>query len=756
MPKPSPSPRTPRPSMRCPWRADFSVVPAEQRRAGRYALQLLTQRPELLGRLEDSDFLGALWALCVPLIEPRVLVTLTAQWQKKEEREVETGDSAEDAFCDDDLPDFLVAPSRRSLRGVPGQRMRAYLADTLASIPKTTLQRLAAQDGTTPTHPSVAVIATSAGLNLVETAILDFAEKRTQTPAFGDFLRESQCSGLRNNYACLAAALDQPISALQQALGRTGSLRSLQLLSTRNRARCDLEDFLTPEDLLSDILIIAPENDAALLSAIVEPAPESRWTLADFPHLGRDGERLQRVLARAAGQGAQGINALLYGAPGTGKTEFAQGLATAAGLTAYRVKTADEDGEGLSRQGRLGAYLLLQRLLRGRTDCLVIFDEVEDAFGSGHHPLLALFGGMVGRVDGDKGWMNRTLEDNPIPAVWITNNAENMDPAFLRRFLLPVAFTTPPKSVRRRMAECHLGDTVLPADLLDELAADAALLPAQLGAARRLLDLQPDADPVDAVRDGVAASRRLLHGSASPRQRKSATAFDVAYLNLAGGIAPGRIATALERNGQGRLCFYGPPGTGKTEFAHVLADALGRELVVRATSDLVSKYVGETERNLATLFNNLDAERSVLFLDEVDSLLRDRRQAKHSWETTQVNELLQQIEHFPGIFIAATNLMDGLDAAALRRFDFKLHFRPLAPAQRLALFAREALGGQDINAIPPLLARKLQSLEHLTPGDFANVVRQRNLLGEDLMPEEFLRRLMTECRWKEKSGAVAA
>ena len=76
-----------------------------------------------------------------------------------------------------------------------------------------------------------------------------------------------------------------------------------------------------------------------------------------------------------------------------------------------------------------------------------------------------------------------------------------------------------------------------------------------------------------------------------------------------------------------------------------------------------------------------------------------------------MNELLQQIEHFPGILIAATNLMDGLDAAALRRFDFKLHFRPLAPAERLALFAREALGAAHAaEAIPPLLARKLQSL----------------------------------------------
>lgn len=148
--------------------------------------------------------------------------------------------------------------------------------------------------------------------------------------------------------------------------------------------------------------------------------------------------------------------------------------------------------------------------------------------------------------------------------------------------------------------------------------------------------------------------------------------FDVAYLNLAGSIHPSALVQALEREGQGRLCFYGPPGTGKTEFAEVIAEALDRELVARQASDLISAYVGETEQNLAKLFASLDPERSVLLLDEVDSFLADRRQAQRQWERTQVNKLLQQMERYPGIFIAATNLMSGLDAAALRRFDFKL------------------------------------------------------------------------------------
>ena len=184
----------------------------------------------------------------------------------------------------------------------------------------------------------------------------------------------------------------------------------------------------------------------------------------------------------------------------------------------------------------------------------------------------------------------------------------------------------------------------------------------------------------------------------------------------------------------------------------MLAEALDRELVARQASDLISPYVGETERNLARLFQEADPRHTVLLLDEVDSFLADRRQARHSWERTQVNELLQQMERYPGIFVAATNLMSGLDAAALRRFDFKLHFRALDPRQRQLLFAREALGDQEA-PVPVDIARQLAALEQLTPGDFANVCRQRDLLGETLPAREFLRRLLQEQRYKAHAAA---
>ena len=116
---------------------------------------------------------------------------------------------------------------------------------------------------------------------------------------------------------------------------------------------------------------------------------------------------------------------------------------------------------------------------------------------------------------------------------------------------------------------------------------------------------------------------------------------------------------------------------------------------------------------------------------------------------------MQQMERFPGVFIAATNPMSGIDQAALRRFDFKVHFRALNGAQRPALFAREALA-DEATPVPELLARHLEALTGLTPGDFANVCRQRTLLEEDLTPEQFLRRLAAECRLKQGDERRAA
>jgi SpoVK/Ycf46/Vps4 family AAA+-type ATPase len=134
-------------------------------------------------------------------------------------------------------------------------------------------------------------------------------------------------------------------------------------------------------------------------------------------------------------------------------------------------------------------------------------------------------------------------------------------------------------------------------------------------------------------------------------------------------------------------------------------------------------YVGGNEKNIAKAFAQAREEGAVLLIDEVDGFLRDRRAAERGWEASLVNEMLTQMESFPCVFVATTNLMEGLDPAALRRFDLKVKFDYLQPTQSVELLRRYC----DAALLPPPTeadGRTLSRLLALTPGDFAAVNRQ--------------------------------
>jgi SpoVK/Ycf46/Vps4 family AAA+-type ATPase len=177
------------------------------------------------------------------------------------------------------------------------------------------------------------------------------------------------------------------------------------------------------------------------------------------------------------------------------------------------------------------------------------------------------------------------------------------------------------------------------------------------------------------------------------------------------------------------MCLYGPPGTGKSAFAQWLARELDRPLHVHRGADLLSMWLGGTEKQIAQAFLQAEQARAVLLIDEIDGFLQDRRQAQRQWEVTQVNEMLTRMEAFEGILIATTNLMAGLDQAAMRRFDLKLHFDYLANDQAWQLFQQhcDELGLQA----DAISQQRLKRLDQLTPGDFAAVARRNRFTAFD-------------------------
>jgi replication-associated recombination protein RarA len=282
-----------------------------------------------------------------------------------------------------------------------------------------------------------------------------------------------------------------------------------------------------------------------------------------------------------------------------------------------------------------------------------------------------------------------------------------------------------------------------------KLAERKGLTPAQVRTAVKFARLAGEAGEVEALieRQIGNADKALGNALTGRGARHVVTHYDLGLVHTESRFEVPRIIEALRRKGMGTLCFYGPPGTGKTALAEHIAQQMQRPLLIRQASDIVSKFVGETEQNMAAMFAEAEAEQAVLLLDEADSFLRSRRMAERNYEVSEVNEMLQGMERYAGVFICTTNLFEELDEAALRRFTFKIRFKPLTLEQRQRMFVAEALGGSE-GLLTAEQRERLAALDQLAPGDFAAVKRQVDILGVGFEPDEFLSQLETEHKVK--------
>jgi SpoVK/Ycf46/Vps4 family AAA+-type ATPase len=349
-----------------------------------------------------------------------------------------------------------------------------------------------------------------------------------------------------------------------------------------------------------------------------------------------------------------------------------------------------------------------------------------------------------------KAWVNQILESNAVPTIWVTNRIEQIDPAFRRRFAYHLELKSPPPGAREGLVRKTLEGAMVSDAFVAKLTERKGLTPAQIRTAVRFAGLADgDGSSTESLIERQLRNADLALGNRAhdAGARLSVTTYDLDMLNVETRFEIPRIVQALKARGHGTLCFYGAPGTGKTALAEHIARNLDKPLLVKQASDLMSKFVGETEQNMAGMFREAESEKAVLLLDEADSFLQDRRGAQRTYEVTEVNEMLQGMERFAGIFVCTTNLMDRIDQAALRRFTFKIKFKPLSAAQRERMFVSEALAG-DASLLTGEARARLARLEQLCPGDFAAVKRQVDILAAQFSVAEFLEQLEAEHRIK--------
>lgn len=499
------------------------------------------------------------------------------------------------------------------------------------------------------------------------------------TEALGDISRDEL-------FGYLAIMLKEPKAQISAALHRDGNLISSGLF----KIRTDNDEIFNKIYLLdgfADLINSENEDPLQLLSKYFFLSEPAKIQVANFPHLQAETQNVldylsQQMRKSAQGQKQQttGINILVYGEPGTGKTQWIKALAKKLATPLYEISSENPDGDAVKPEYRVEMFKLAQHTLKNQAKSLIMFDEIEDIFPSSFMGFLGM-----GRKSTSKAWLNNLLENNPVPSFWITNSVEQIDPAYLRRFDLVVEMSVPPTKVRREILGGILAKLPLEESWIDELAKESKLVPALVERAAKVTKaMMPRSKNSEKLQEKLLSlinASLQVQGKPEIALTKAGSKLDYSlqFINTSANLE--KLVGGLNQRKQGRILLYGLPGTGKTAFGHHLAEKLEKPLIIKRASDLLSPYVGVAEQNMARAFREAKQENAILQIDEADSFLQTRENAQRSWEVSQVNEMLTQMEAFDGIFIASTNLMDNLDSAAMRRFDVKLEFKPLAPNQ---------------------------------------------------------------------------
>jgi SpoVK/Ycf46/Vps4 family AAA+-type ATPase len=631
-------------------------------------------------------------------------------------------------------------PGKKTARTTSHDFAKAYKANrpsVLAALEEAAAAPLGVDD---PVMDNLRALATDLDLGEIELGILEVVARYTRS-----YLMEQLCDQLTRGDVtrALGCLLGTSRQAVQASILPNGSLVSCGMVWVDPDENCIAGScgYLHITQTIDANLDHSFAQFEDLRRAILGTPIEADLSWADFAHLGAERDLLANVLKGAVAQQAKGVNVLLYGPPGSGKTEFCKTVAAELSLTLLSVGDVDGSWNIRSRQARLYELSLAQRLLHRCNDTLLLFDEMEDL------PV------RPNQRDGrSKLYLNRLLETNQTPVIWTSNAISCFGSALLRRMTLVIEMKVPGPRDRARLWSRMLQGRALqiPERDLARLAEETEVAPGLAAGALRATELAGGGllEFEQAIR-GVA--KAVNHGRPLPPSRSAETEFESTLARSDHDLVrlTARLQAGTARNFS--LCLSGPSGTGKSAYARHLCAALGLTCLQKRASDLLDMYVGESEKAIARAFEEARETEALLIFDEADSLLADRRQARNSWEISQVNEMLTWMESHPLPFCCTTNLADRLDPASLRRFTFNVVFHYL-DRQRLALACKTFFGG--IFESQSGLLREVLVFQNLTPSDFAMVRRKAALLGCAEDPAELVKMLGATSAAKPGQGAA--
>jgi len=555
------------------------------------------------------------------------------------------------------------------------------------------------------------VFASAMQMSEVEHDVIVFAWLSTSSEEWRGLFRHL----VKGNYDFLelmSTALDHPFNEVLDAVYKKPYIMNL---SSHDYGYT----YLKIKKELFDMFSSLGRGESPVDLLLTETISSSHLNLISFNHLQDDIKIMVDLLRKQDAQGKRkkNLNVLIQGQHQTGKTTFVQVMTKALKFKLFEVKSQ------INQEGSDLRYQLCQHILAHEEQAILLMD-----------------GGCIDFLS------EQDLNESKVPTFWI--NSE-IDKDLINHFDYVLCLPSLPRTARLKMVQTYLNHPKISKTLLHNLAKHQPIELLHLKRAQQVLDSNSSKEACldDVLKTVINNSLKASSLPILPKTRPSMTTYDISLVNTDVNVP--QMIQGLKRSQRANLCFYGVSGTGKTALAEHIAYSLGKPCIIKKTSDIVSKYIGDTERNIANMFQEASNDDAVLVLDEADSILRDRRFSRSSWETTQVNELLVQMEDFEGLFICCTNLIHTLDQALFRRFSIKMEFQWFTAKQAYEMLKQECIG--EVSTAQKVA---LQKIPCLVPGDFSAVKKQLNLLGEQATTEMMIKKLREEAKFKNAKNLL--
>ena len=455
------------------------------------------------------------------------------------------------------------------------------------------------------------------------------------------------CGRVHRYDACrlLAVAINSNFFMVDQSIGASSSLRASGLMVAANPP-CGVSDFLRLPVGIAEDMIFNAKGAEAVLQRLCRVSAPAKLTRQDFTYAASEVELVAMMLEAIAKQSRAGMNVLVYGSPGTGKTEFARMVCAEAKYRLLEVPCVDGDDDPLNAERRFRAYWACQRVGSVRHRTAVLFDEAEDVFpptSKGANQTVAEnFRGPR------KAWINSMLEGNVVPTIWTSNSIHQIEDSILRRFDLVFELLPPGLHMRRTIINRYLAPLGVSPEVLGQLARVRSLVPAHVERLATVVMAMRASGDAPTQHDAAIIGHHLrefhnLPYSLDAHHDAVSPAADRSTSNIAGEIAGGRIH---------RLIARGRSDADHRAWARCLAQHLDRDLVEVSVLRYLAP-MGPDHHDLSRRLGRAMRANEMILVRDVDSLDPILDGGEGCVPKLRARCLSETLAEFPGLLVIA-------------------------------------------------------------------------------------------------------